>query len=210
MVGHYRRRILSPVNRSSVVSEAERHLRPQAGRELHPPLAAAHETDVALVRRWFRHLELCVRSADYEGARPLFAQDVITFGTFAVFTSVRDATETEQWRTVWSRIDGFRWQLDDLRTILSADVAQQSEWPCSLRSATRKTAYLMTGPDAPPLCWHAMLSPRLGPRSICMCLCFETFRRARSAPRQRTPHQRSKDWLFRLVWQGRWAQPPIN
>src|SRR3954452_18123702 len=121
MAGHHRRPILYPVNRSSVVSEAERHARPQAGRELHSPLAPAHENDVALVRRWFRHLELCVRSADYEGARPLFAQDVITFGIFAAFTSGRDATETEQWRTVWSRIDGFRWQLDDLRTILSAD-----------------------------------------------------------------------------------------
>src|SRR3954469_6299424 len=114
MVGHHRRPILYPVNRSSVVSEAERHARPQAGRELHPPLAAAHEKDVALVRRWFRHLELCVRSVDYAGARPLFAQDVITFGTFAAFTTGRDATETEQWRTVWSRID-------DLRTILSED-----------------------------------------------------------------------------------------
>src|SRR3954452_22932745 len=121
MAGHHRRPILYPVNRSSVVSEAERHARPQAGRELHSPLAPAHENDVALVRRWFRHLELCVRSADYEGARPLFAQDVITFGTFAAFTTGRDATETEQWRTVWSRIDGFRWQLDGLRTILSGD-----------------------------------------------------------------------------------------
>ena len=58
---------------------------------------------------------------DFVGARSLFSEDVITFGSFNPFTIGREATEEEQWRTVWGRIDGFRWRLDDLRTIVSGD-----------------------------------------------------------------------------------------
>ena len=81
----------------------------------------AHEDDVARVRRWFQRLQYCVQTVDFEGARPLFADNLITFGSVAAFTAGRDATEAEQWRTVWGRIDQFRWRLDDLRTIVSGD-----------------------------------------------------------------------------------------
>jgi ketosteroid isomerase-like protein len=81
----------------------------------------AQEDDVALVRRWFQRLQLCVQSVDFVSARPLFAEDIITFGSFNPFTIGREATEEEQWRTVWGRIDRFRWRLDELRTILSGD-----------------------------------------------------------------------------------------
>jgi ketosteroid isomerase-like protein len=80
-----------------------------------------YEDDLALVRRWFQRLQLCVQTVDYIGSRPLFAEDMITFGTYTAFTVGRDATETEQWRHVWGQIDQFRWRLDDLRTILSGD-----------------------------------------------------------------------------------------
>jgi ketosteroid isomerase-like protein len=79
------------------------------------------EDDLVLVRRWFQRLQLHVQSVDFVGARPLFADDLITFGSFNPFTIGREANEEEQWRTVWGRIDRFRWQLDDLRTILSGD-----------------------------------------------------------------------------------------
>src|SRR5687767_12514180 len=77
--------------------------------------------DVALVRRWFQRLQLHVQAVDFAGARPLFSEDLITFGSFNPFTIGRDANEEEQWRTVWGRIDRFRWRLEELRTILSAD-----------------------------------------------------------------------------------------
>lgn len=80
-----------------------------------------YEDDLALVRRWFQRLQLCVQTVDYIGSRPLFAEDMITFGSYTAFTVGRDATETEQWRHVWGQIDQFRWRLDDLRTILSRD-----------------------------------------------------------------------------------------
>ena len=76
---------------------------------------SALEDDVALVRRWFQRLQLHVQSVDFAGARPLFADDLITFGSFNPFTIGREANEEEQWRTVWGRIDGFRWRLDELR-----------------------------------------------------------------------------------------------
>jgi ketosteroid isomerase-like protein len=81
----------------------------------------AHEDDVDRVRRWFQRLQFCVQTVDFESARPLFADNLITFGSVAAFTVGRDATETEQWRAIWSRIDQFRWRLDDLRTIIARD-----------------------------------------------------------------------------------------
>jgi ketosteroid isomerase-like protein len=82
---------------------------------------AEHDDDVALIRRWFRTLQVCIQTVDFVGSRPLFADDLITFGTYAAFTLGRAATEKEQWRHVWGHIDQFRWQLDDLRTIVSGD-----------------------------------------------------------------------------------------
>jgi ketosteroid isomerase-like protein len=79
------------------------------------------EEDVALIRRWFQRLMDHVQAVDYVGARPLFAEDLIAFGTFADFLTGRDATEKQQWRNIWGTIDHFRWRLDGMRTIISAD-----------------------------------------------------------------------------------------
>jgi ketosteroid isomerase-like protein len=81
----------------------------------------APQDDLALVRRWFQRLQLHVQTVDFVGARPLFADDMITFGSFNPLTIGRNATEEEQWRTVWGRIDRFRWRLDELHTIVSED-----------------------------------------------------------------------------------------
>ena len=80
-----------------------------------------HGADVALIRRWFERLAERVRAVDYAGARPLFADDMIAFGTFADFVTGRDAVEREQWRNVWGAIDRFRFRLDGVRAIVSAD-----------------------------------------------------------------------------------------
>src|SRR5918993_3860914 len=68
---------------------------------------AEHDDDVALIRRWFRTLQVCIQTVDFAGSRPLFADDLITFGTYAAFTLGRAATEREQWRHVWGHIDRF-------------------------------------------------------------------------------------------------------
>jgi ketosteroid isomerase-like protein len=79
------------------------------------------EEDISLIRRWFQHLAAYVQAVDYAGARRLFAEDLIAFGTFADFVTGRDATEIEQWRNIWGTIDDFSCRLDDIRAIVSAD-----------------------------------------------------------------------------------------
>ena len=77
--------------------------------------------DLALIRDWFRRLAEHVRAVDFAGARPLFAEDMIAFGTFENFVIGRDAVEQAQWRNVWPVTTDFGWRLDDIRAIVSAD-----------------------------------------------------------------------------------------
>jgi ketosteroid isomerase-like protein len=82
-------------------------------------MAGEHE-DVAAVRRWFERLAEHVHAVDFVGARAIFAEDMIAFGTFADFMTGRDKAEAAQWRNVWPHIDAFRWR-PDIRAIVSAD-----------------------------------------------------------------------------------------
>ena len=77
--------------------------------------------DLQAVKDWFQALADHVQAVDYEGARPLFAEDMIAFGTFTDFMIGREPAETQQWRNVWSTIRRFRWRLDDVHAIVSAD-----------------------------------------------------------------------------------------
>jgi hypothetical protein len=58
------------------------------------------EADIALILRWFQRLADHVQAVDYVGARPLFAEDLMAFGTFADFVTARDAIEKQQWRNI--------------------------------------------------------------------------------------------------------------
>ena len=76
--------------------------------------------DLAGVKRWFDTLAAHVREVDFVGARPIFAPDMIAFGTFTDFMTGRDAAEQQQWRNVWHHIDEFRFR-PDVRAIVSPD-----------------------------------------------------------------------------------------
>jgi len=76
--------------------------------------------DLAGVKRWFDTLAAHVREVDFIGARPIFAPDMIAFGTFTDFMTGRDAAEQQQWRNVWHHIDEFRFR-PDVRAIVSPD-----------------------------------------------------------------------------------------
>ncbi len=41
--------------------------------------------DLEAIRQWFKRLSDHVQAVDYEGARPIFADDMIAFGTFTDF-----------------------------------------------------------------------------------------------------------------------------
>ncbi|MFI4987687.1 MAG: ketosteroid isomerase, partial [Alphaproteobacteria bacterium] len=59
---------------------------------------AAADDDVVLIRGWFRELAERVQTVDFAGARHLFAEDMIAFGTFSDFVVGREAVEGQQWR----------------------------------------------------------------------------------------------------------------
>jgi len=77
--------------------------------------------DLDRVKAWFRRLSEHVRAVDYEGARPLFAEDMIAFGTFENFITGREQVEAAQWRNVWGVTSGFHYREDDIRAIVSPD-----------------------------------------------------------------------------------------
>lgn len=79
-----------------------------------------HPDDLAAVRAWFDTLSRHCRTVDYEGARPIFAEDMIAFGTFTDFMHGRELAEAQQWRNVWGSIRNFRWR-DNVEGIVSAD-----------------------------------------------------------------------------------------
>lgn len=79
-----------------------------------------HPDDLAGVKRWFETLAAHVREVDFVGARPIFAPDMIAFGTFTDFMTGRDVAEQQQWRNVWHHIDEFRFR-PDIRATFSPD-----------------------------------------------------------------------------------------
>jgi len=56
--------------------------------------------DLVRVKKWFERLSEHVRAVDFAGAHPLFADDMIAFGTFENFITGREAAERAQWRNV--------------------------------------------------------------------------------------------------------------
>lgn len=82
-----------------------------------------HPDDLDAVRTWFTSLTEHVRTVDFAGARPIFAEDMIAFGTFSDFMTGRDAAEQAQWRNVWPHVDNFRFR-SDIRATVSPDRLQ--------------------------------------------------------------------------------------
>ena len=78
-------------------------------------------SDLSLVRQWFKSLQDCVQAVDYRAAYPLFAADMVAFGTFSDFVAGRDKVAREQWRNVWPTIRNFRWRLPGVKAIVSPD-----------------------------------------------------------------------------------------
>jgi ketosteroid isomerase-like protein len=78
-------------------------------------MASPDLTEIA--RDFLLHMQEYVRSVDYERARPLFAEDVVAFGTFAAIVSGRDRLEREQWRNVWPAIREFTFRLEELHCL---------------------------------------------------------------------------------------------
>ncbi len=74
-----------------------------------------------IAREFLQEMQSCVRAVEFERARPLFADDVVAFGTFAEVVSGRDHLERQQWRNVWPTIRDFTFRLDDLHCLGTHD-----------------------------------------------------------------------------------------
>jgi ketosteroid isomerase-like protein len=70
-----------------------------------------------IARDFLLEMQACVRAVDFARARPLFAEEVVAFGTFAAVIAGRDRLEHEQWRNVWSKIRDFTFRLDELHCL---------------------------------------------------------------------------------------------
>jgi len=88
--------------------------------DTHPDNAAA---DLAGVTAWFNALAFHVQQVDFAGARSIFAEDMVAFGTVTDFMIGQKEAERQQWRSVWFHIDDFRFR-PDIRAIVSPDRLQ--------------------------------------------------------------------------------------
>lgn len=64
---------------------------------------------------WFRQLERCVRAVDYAGARPIFAEEAVGFGTYGAMLDGLEALVAGQWMNIWPNIQGFTFDAKTLR-----------------------------------------------------------------------------------------------
>ncbi|MFZ5675175.1 MAG: YybH family protein [Pseudomonadota bacterium] len=73
------------------------------------------------VLHWLRDWEVLINGQDFAKARALFAEDVISFGTFSEILTGLSDLEARQWRVIWPTIAGFTF--DDPKIVISGDTA---------------------------------------------------------------------------------------
>lgn len=69
---------------------------------------------VAAVKEWFARLSQYCAAVDYDSARELFAEDVVSFGTKATIVSGLDPLQANQWQGIWPNIRDFQIELDTI------------------------------------------------------------------------------------------------
>lgn len=76
------------------------------------------------VRDWVAAWGAQVAAVDLATARARFDDDVVGFGTFAGVVHGLDALHDDQWSNVWPTIADFRFLVDEMVTLVSADGCQ--------------------------------------------------------------------------------------
>ena len=59
---------------------------------------------------WLKEWERLINDVDFEGARSLFADSVVSFGTFAEVLYGLDHLEAMQWRKIWPTVRDFKFE----------------------------------------------------------------------------------------------------
>ncbi|HEX8913607.1 MAG TPA: nuclear transport factor 2 family protein [Humisphaera sp.] len=106
---------------------------------------AAAPVPAADVRAWLDAFAAAVRSADYAAGEPLFAPDVVGFGTVGVLLNGRAALVASQWRRVWGATSGFRFDYDRLACGGTGDTAWAAVPWSSTGHAADGTRYPRSG-----------------------------------------------------------------
>ncbi len=82
-----------------------------------PPPEDDRRSVVAWLETWAGH----VRAVDYAAARPLFAKDLLGFGSHEPVMRGLAEVEARQWRIIWPHTRGFRFRTEELVLVVSAD-----------------------------------------------------------------------------------------
>jgi ketosteroid isomerase-like protein len=77
--------------------------------------AVGQGSAVEVARAWLAEMQGYVRAIDYAGARGLFRDDVVGFGTFSGVLDGLDNLVAGQWSNVWPTIRNFTFRLDEVR-----------------------------------------------------------------------------------------------
>ena len=68
--------------------------------------------DEHAIRTWFTTLADCVNRTDYVTGRTLFADDIVSFGTWTALMHGLEHYATQQWPNVWPNVQNFRFRDD--------------------------------------------------------------------------------------------------
>lgn len=104
-------------------------------------------SDEASLREWLRTWGDCVARVDFEAARPLFAHDVLGFGTRAEVADGLELLVADQWRHVWPSISGFAFDVERARLFVCTDrtlAVIAATWT-SIRTSSERAAVPRTG-----------------------------------------------------------------
>ena len=86
-----------------------------------PPIT--HTDGVAAVEEFFARMSDNCAAQDFDATEPLFAEDVASFGTKAGVVVGLKPLRANQWEGIWTNIEDFEMQLDQIRASASGDLA---------------------------------------------------------------------------------------
>jgi ketosteroid isomerase-like protein len=87
------------------------------------PTPATMGGAVAEIRGWLDNFSAAVRAKDYAGARRLFADEVVAFGTRATIVHDLDSLVREQWQPIWGATRGFQFDFEQARIDIDQNIA---------------------------------------------------------------------------------------
>ena len=80
-----------------------------------------NNTDHFTIRLWFQVWEKQVQNKDFEAAKNLFENDVVSFGTWMNVVEGLDKLYSDQWKNIWPTINNFKFVSNTLFIQISPD-----------------------------------------------------------------------------------------